>query len=535
MKRFLIPVAAFLHAFVGPGVGRVQAQCGLELNDCYDFHHYLYQGHAYCWRFPSGTFRQFGVRGSLPGISGDDIGLAAYGAWNEWNLAVPVGLEYVGPDTSGTKCKFAVINNTLFSSNWGPATTGATSVTFLTWNSDSTIKLARTYIRGANPTYDWVLDCTPTPSTCSPLSDMDVRGTITHEMGHWWFLGEVGPPLVPAVEDCDSVTMWFQAINSNAFKRTVADWDIAGANQLYDSDVSVGPSFMAFPGPSEDTLRWEESDPSGFHNYQLEVSDACWGPHTFLGTVHDGDPAHTPDGRFYTFISPAPYRRPYHYVMTSNQGSSRTTSNRTQGLTASPPSVPTSVNATVNASAGGVEVTWAASSGSVDGYYVYRHWLHLTDCDVGRQAPWVTFGPLASTALFDATPSADDSLFYYVRAVNSTGGTGLSNEAGVHLGPFLDVGETTRPGAAMRIVGPNPTRGIVTLEYDLPEAGEVQISVYDIAGRVVMRPLREWRAAGSHRVEFSVRGVVADGASVYFVGMRFAGQDESGRRVVVLR
>jgi hypothetical protein len=66
----------------------------------------------------------------------------------------------------------------------------------------------------------------------------------------------------------------------------------------------------------------------------------------------------------------------------------------------------------------------------------------------------------------------------------------------------LGVGGSRAPEAALELgIGPNPFGGRARVTFRLAEAGPVRLTLHDVAGREVARPLDGWRAAGPHRVE----------------------------------
>jgi len=61
---------------------------------------------------------------------------------------------------------------------------------------------------------------------------------------------------------------------------------------------------------------------------------------------------------------------------------------------------------------------------------------------------------------------------------------------------------------------PNPFNPVTSIGFDLPEAAKVQLTVYDIAGREVVRLINGWRDAGCHEVTFDASGL-ASGVYIY--------------------
>jgi len=89
---------------------------------------------------------------------------------------------------------------------------------------------------------------------------------------------------------------------------------------------------------------------------------------------------------------------------------------------------------------------------------------------------------------------------------------------------------------ALRSVYPNPFNPSVTIEFDLDRRSDVEVSIYDVRGRLVRRLMRDARGAGTHRVEWHGRdergSCVATG--VYFVRFRTPAHNDV-RKIVLLK
>ena len=83
---------------------------------------------------------------------------------------------------------------------------------------------------------------------------------------------------------------------------------------------------------------------------------------------------------------------------------------------------------------------------------------------------------------------------------------------------------------------PNPFAGKTALKYFLPAAGEVELGVYDVAGRLVTRLPSGRRPAGDHVATWDGRD--RDGrqvpSGIYFVRL-VTGAERIERKVVLLR
>jgi len=96
------------------------------------------------------------------------------------------------------------------------------------------------------------------------------------------------------------------------------------------------------------------------------------------------------------------------------------------------------------------------------------------------------------------------------------------------------VGVDPGPAAAATLelsrVEPNPFGAAATVHFRLARPGHVTLTVHDVQGREVARPLDGERAAGDHAVRFEARGLPA---GVYLVRLRAGGSTASTRIVRV--
>ncbi len=112
---------------------------------------------------------------------------------------------------------------------------------------------------------------------------------------------------------------------------------------------------------------------------------------------------------------------------------------------------------------------------------------------------------------------------------------------GQNLHPYLSdglVGIGDESGPALRAslgVCPVPCRGVLSIGFTLPEAGRAVVSVYDMAGRVVAKPVDDVLAAGDHS---AVWGCSGQGAGVVPAGVYFCRLETASasltRRLVLL-
>ncbi len=78
---------------------------------------------------------------------------------------------------------------------------------------------------------------------------------------------------------------------------------------------------------------------------------------------------------------------------------------------------------------------------------------------------------------------------------------------------------------------PNPFNPTTTILFSLPDAGKINLSIYDISGRLVAKLANGWRDAGVHEVTFDGSGLVS-GVYIYRL---IAGQYEANGKMVVMK
>jgi len=83
---------------------------------------------------------------------------------------------------------------------------------------------------------------------------------------------------------------------------------------------------------------------------------------------------------------------------------------------------------------------------------------------------------------------------------------------------------------------PNPARGRVILRYGVPTTANIDIRVYDVAGRVVSTLVRKCEKPGYYTLNWSLRteNNTLLPSGIYFIVMR-AGKFRSVKKIVLLR
>ena len=96
--------------------------------------------------------------------------------------------------------------------------------------------------------------------------------------------------------------------------------------------------------------------------------------------------------------------------------------------------------------------------------------------------------------------------------------------------------DETPPAFALRGNYPNPFNPVTSIRLDLPEAAQVQVSVFDLLGRQVLTPAAVWLSAGSSRSVAVDASSLPSGTYVYRVTARMAETVEVGTgRMVLLK
>lgn len=95
--------------------------------------------------------------------------------------------------------------------------------------------------------------------------------------------------------------------------------------------------------------------------------------------------------------------------------------------------------------------------------------------------------------------------------------------------------EQTAPGTfGLSQNYPNPFNPSCQIEYELPSAGFVTLTVYDLFGRVVTKLVREEQNAGRYRVAFDAHGLPI-ASSIYFCRLTLDGEFSSTRKMLLLK
>jgi photosystem II stability/assembly factor-like uncharacterized protein len=82
---------------------------------------------------------------------------------------------------------------------------------------------------------------------------------------------------------------------------------------------------------------------------------------------------------------------------------------------------------------------------------------------------------------------------------------------------------------------PNPFNPSTSIEYSIPAAGMVQLSVYDVLGREVATLVNEYKPAGRYNIKFSAEGQYSDLSSgIYFIRLK-SGSYIQTKKMILLK
>lgn len=87
-------------------------------------------------------------------------------------------------------------------------------------------------------------------------------------------------------------------------------------------------------------------------------------------------------------------------------------------------------------------------------------------------------------------------------------------EFGASLATSVEPEQETPQAFTLHQNYPNPFNPATTIAYDLPEAGNVTLEIFNIHGQLVQRVIQEFQTAGAHRIQWNAAGL-SSGVYVY--------------------
>jgi hypothetical protein len=78
---------------------------------------------------------------------------------------------------------------------------------------------------------------------------------------------------------------------------------------------------------------------------------------------------------------------------------------------------------------------------------------------------------------------------------------------------------------------PNPFNPTTTIQFSLPQAGDVSLKIYNLLGEEVKTLVKEYRQAGKHSVQFNANNLAS---GIYFYRIQ-AGSFVETKKMILLR
>ncbi|HET9253211.1 MAG TPA: FG-GAP-like repeat-containing protein [Candidatus Eisenbacteria bacterium] len=174
-----------------------------------------------------------------------------------------------------------------------------------------------------------------------------------------------------------------------------------------------------------------------------------------------------------------------------------------------------------------------------------RQFLYVTmaNSKVAVLQPSVNPGVFGTAGSYDTGPGPEalalgdlnrDGLLDVITANSGSGDVSVFSPPGT-----LVTGVTTTPAPVLHARldqnAPNPFNPETTIRFAVPEPGQVQLSIYDIHGRLVSKLVDGPLPAGEHAIRWDGRSATGESAAsgVYYYRLRTARENESRKMVLV--
>lgn len=124
---------------------------------------------------------------------------------------------------------------------------------------------------------------------------------------------------------------------------------------------------------------------------------------------------------------------------------------------------------------------------------------------------------------FNSDEQAVSELSFVVNYADDTWDNNSGNDYIIRLGQATSAEEESENPNAFVLEQnyPNPFNPTTVISFQLPEAGHVTLTVYDLLGRSVAQPVNEIRSAGAHNVNFDASNLAG---GVYIYRLQSGGQ-----------
>jgi hypothetical protein len=174
----------------------------------------------------------------------------------------------------------------------------------------------------------------------------------------------------------------------------------------------------------------------------------------------------------------------------------------------------------------GIEVSFATASETNLNYFeIVREHDGTTNVAGQVQARNEATGSVYT--YLDQDVVAGETYRYYLRTVD------LDGSVEEHLDHTITVtwaSSAAFPNELALRAYPNPFNPATQLTYSVPEAGMIELKIFDAIGREVSTLVKEYVAAGEHRIEFDGRAL---SSGTYFAQLRTPGEQRMTKLVLL--
>jgi hypothetical protein len=171
---------------------------------------------------------------------------------------------------------------------------------------------------------------------------------------------------------------------------------------------------------------------------------------------------------------------------------------------------------------GQLKANWTASSDVNSG--IANYWYAIGTTSGGTNiCSWTNNGNSTSVTKTGLTLIDGQVYYFSVKAENNAGlFSSITTSDGQLFLTSTSIEETNNPYSLT--VSPNPSKGLTTIYFDLPDKENVNIAMFDYTGKMVLQITNRIMQAGSNKIDFDIKDKGLS-SGVYFV--RFSTKDRS--------
>lgn len=143
-----------------------------------------------------------------------------------------------------------------------------------------------------------------------------------------------------------------------------------------------------------------------------------------------------------------------------------------------------------------------------------------------EESGWQTFAPLPTPIHGMGVGIYEDSLY----AFGGLSGTVVKKDVFLYHSGNVGVSDASAPAPVLMQNAPNPFRDVTSITVDLPVAARVELSVYDLTGKLIRVIAAENLSAGQHTYRFEANSLPK---GVYFYRIWIDGSYQCTRKMLV--